>query len=115
MPRYLLMLDLKNDPALIAEYEAHHRAVWPQVLAHIRENGVIQMEIYRLGNRMAMLMETEAGFSFEKMAAAAAGNEAVQRWEELMWTFQQPTPFTEAGGKWQRADRIFDLQAACTE
>lgn len=115
MSRYLLMLDLKDDPALIAEYEAHHRAVWPEVLTHIRQNGVVQMEIYRLGNRMAMLMETDLSFSFDKMAAAAAENETVQRWEELMWRFQQATPFTNAGGKWQRADKIFDFQTACAE
>ncbi len=30
MKRYALTLDLKNDPALIAEYEEHHKAVWPR-------------------------------------------------------------------------------------
>ncbi|MCU0374814.1 MAG: L-rhamnose mutarotase, partial [Chitinophagaceae bacterium] len=31
MKRYCLLLDLKNDPQLIAEYEARHREVWPEI------------------------------------------------------------------------------------
>lgn len=31
LKRYCLALDLKNDPELIAEYEAHHNAVWPEI------------------------------------------------------------------------------------
>lgn len=108
---YLLMLDLKDDPQLIAEYEAHHRAVWPQVLAHLRDSGIVGMEIWRLGNRLAMLMQVDDAFSFEHLAEKAAQNEAVQRWEALMWRFQQPTPWTDEGGKWQPMTRIFDFQA----
>jgi hypothetical protein len=33
---HCLILDLKDDPELIAQYEAHHRQVWPEVLVHIR-------------------------------------------------------------------------------
>jgi len=32
MKRYVLTLDLKDDPRAIAEYKAHHRAVWPEVV-----------------------------------------------------------------------------------
>ena len=38
--QHVLALDLNDDPALIAEYEAHHRAVWPEVQAHLRRHGV---------------------------------------------------------------------------
>lgn len=31
MKRYVLALDLVDDPTLIAEYEKHHKAVWPGV------------------------------------------------------------------------------------
>ena len=41
--QHVLALDLKDDPALIAAYEAHHRAVWPEVLDHLRRHGVIEM------------------------------------------------------------------------
>ena len=37
---------------------------------------------------------------------------AVVRWEELMWRFQAPTPWTPAGQKWTAMDCIFDWTSA---
>lgn len=69
--RLCLALDLRDDPELIARYEAHHRAVWPEVLAHLRAHGVRELEIFRLGTRMVMLMDTDdAVFDAQRMAAA---------------------------------------------
>ena len=48
--RYCLALDLKDDPQLIAENEAHHRRVWPEVLGSLEPSGIVSMEIYRLEN-----------------------------------------------------------------
>jgi L-rhamnose mutarotase len=109
--RYGLALDLKDDPALIARYEAFHLEVWPEVLRHIREQGVLSMEIYRLGTRLFMVMDTDdAVYTAERMAQASLNNPVVQRWETLMWEFQAPTPWTPAGQKWVLMDRLFDLQ-----
>lgn len=107
--RYCLALDLLDDPELIAEYERRHRAVWPQVLAHIREAGVTGMSIWRLGTRLCMIMDTVPGFSFERMNALAADNPRVQEWEASMWDFQAPTPWTQPGTKWTQMTKIFDL------
>lgn len=108
--QHLLMLDLKDDPALIAEYEAHHRAVWPEVQAHLARQGVIGMQIYRLGTRMAMVMSTDdAVFDAERMRIVTETDPVIQRWETLMWRFQAPTPWTPAGQKWTEATLIFDL------
>jgi L-rhamnose mutarotase len=109
--RYCLALDLKDDPTLIARYEEFHRKVWPDVLRHIREQGVTGMEIYRLGTRLFMVMDTDdAVYNAERMAQAASDNPVIQEWETLMWEFQAPTPWTPAGQKWVLMERIFDLQ-----
>ena len=55
--RYCLALDLKDDPAVIAAYEEHHRHVWPEIVQSIRDAGVEVLEIYRTGNRLFMVME----------------------------------------------------------
>lgn len=107
--RYCLTLDLKDDPQLIAEYEAYHLAVWPEVLQSITESGIINMEIYRWGNRLFMVMEVEESFSFEKKAAADAANEKVQEWEALMWRYQQALPGALPGEKWKMMELIFSL------
>jgi len=109
--RYCLALDLKDDPDLIARYEEHHRAVWPEVLRHLREHGVRGMEIFRLGTRMTMVMDTDdAVFDAERMAKAAEANPTVRAWEDVMWKFQAPTPWTPAGLKWTPMICIFDLR-----
>jgi len=107
--RYCFALDLKDDPDLIAEYEQYHRDVWPEIIRSIREPGIEAMEIYRVANRLFMVMDVADGFSFEAKAAADRDNPVVQEWERLMWKFQQALPFAAPGEKWVPMDRIFTL------
>jgi len=108
--RYCLALDLVNDAALIAEYEKWHADVWPEIIKSISSSGIEQMEIYRAGNRLCMIMEVNEQFSFEAKGKADQANEKVQKWETLMWTFQQPLPFAKPGEKWIQMDQIFNLK-----
>lgn len=109
MRRYCLALDLKDDQTLIAEYEAYHRNVWPEIQESIRTAGITALEIYRAGNRMFMIMEVDDSFSFERKSAMDAANPKVQEWEELMWTYQQAIPAAKPGEKWVLMDKIFTL------
>lgn len=109
MNRYCLALDLKDDPKLIAEYEAHHRQVWPEILKSIKNSGIQQMEIYRAGNRLVMIIEADASFSFEKKSNADNSNPKVQEWEQLMWKYQQALPHAKAGEKWMLMEKIFSV------
>jgi L-rhamnose mutarotase len=108
MKSYCLALDLKDDVALIAEYEEHHRKVWPEILQSIKDAGIDKMKIYRTGNRLFMIMETNESFNFEKKAKADAANEKVQQWEELMWKYQQALPAAKPGEKWVVMEKIFE-------
>ena len=111
--RHCLALDLKDDPALIAEYERHHRQVWPEVIAHLRGQGVRELQIFRLGTRLVMLMDTDdAVFDPARMAAAQHDDPRLRAWEDLMWRFQQATPWTPAGEKWVSMAPIFLLSQA---
>jgi L-rhamnose mutarotase len=109
MQRYCLALDLKDDPTLIAEYEAYHQQVWPEILESIKGSGINRMEIYRTGNRLFMIMETQYDFSFQAKAALDHANDIVQRWEQLMWKYQQALPGAQPGEKWVVMKKIFEL------
>ena len=111
MKRYCLALDLKNDPQLIAEYEKYHQEVWPEIRQSISGSGIENMEIYRVMNRLFMIMEVNDTFSAEKKAAADATNPKVQEWEALMWKYQQALPIAKPGEKWIVMDKIFSLNA----
>ncbi len=112
MKRYCLACDLKDDPSLIQEYESYHRKVWPEILLSIHQAGIEQMEIYRVGNRLFMIMEVTDDFSFEQKAMADAANSKVQEWELLMWKYQQALPGSKPGEKWVLMEKIFDLERA---
>jgi L-rhamnose mutarotase len=107
--RFCLTLDLKNDPALIAEYKRHHERVWPEIIQSIRDSGILDMEIYLLGTRMFMIIEADENFSFEAKSAADRQNPKVQQWESLMLKFQQPLPQAAPGEKWKPMEKIFKL------
>ncbi len=111
MKRYCLALDLVNDPELIKEYEHLHKTEngRPEIKKSILDGGIINMEIYRMGNRLFMIMETDDTFSFERKGAMDAANPKVQEWEQLMWSFQQPLPWAKEGEKWILMDKIFQL------
>jgi L-rhamnose mutarotase len=109
MKRYCLTLDLKDDPELIKEYEEHHKRVWPEIIESIKHAGIEQMEIYRHGTRLFMIMEVNDGFSFEKKREADSSNPKVREWEELMWQYQQPIADAAKGEKWILVKKIFEL------
>jgi len=104
-----MALDLKDDAALIQEYKAHHRAVWPEIRESILSSGIVDMQIYLVGNRLFMIMDTNDSFSFQAKAAGDAANPTVQKWEELMWKFQQALPQAKPGEKWLPMENIFSL------
>lgn len=108
--RYALTLDLKPEPALIAEYRKYHEDVWPEVLQSIKDAGIEDMEIYLLGTRLFMIMEVNESFSFEKKARRDQANPKVQEWEQLMWKFQKALPQAKPGEKWLPMERIFKLK-----
>lgn len=110
MKRYTLALDLVDDAQLIAEYEQYHEKIWTEIRNSITTSGIVDMEIYRLGNRLFMIMETTDDFSFDLKGKMDAENPKVQEWETLMWTYQQALPMAKKGEKWLLMTKIFDLK-----
>jgi L-rhamnose mutarotase len=108
--RYCLALDLKTDPAVIAEYKRYHEKIWPEITESIKAAGIEDMEIYVHGTRMFMVLEVSERFSFERKATADRENPKVREWEALMWKFQEPLPDAKPGEKWLLMEQIFKLE-----
>ena len=111
MKKYCLALDLVDDSNLITEYEKQHKKenAWPAITKSITDSGINNMEIYRVGNRLFMIIEAGDSFSFDRKKAMDDANEKVREWEELMWKYQQPLPWAKDGEKWVLMDKIFEL------
>ncbi len=110
--QYCLTLDLNDDEDLIREYEAYHHPgnVWPEVIDSIRESGILNMQIYRAGTLLIMVMTVAESFSFENKARQDSQNPKVIEWERLMTRFQRADSDASADAKWQTLGNIFDLR-----
>ena len=91
------------------EYEKYHQDVWPEIIESIKNSGINTMEIYRAGNRLFMIMDTEDDFSLEHKALTDQYNPKVQEWETLMWKYQQAIPYAKQGEKWMLMTKIFHI------
>lgn len=109
--RYCQTLELKNDPELIQEYIKRHseRHHWPEIAEGIRSVGILEMEIYQLGTKLFMIVETPLDFEWETAFAKLAGLPRQAEWEEYMSLFQEADPGATSSEKWQQMDRIFHL------
>lgn len=109
--RFCRTLDLKDNPQLIAEYRRRHTqdGVWKEVLDGIRQVGILEMEIYILGTRLFMIVETPVDFEWESAMEQLAQLPRQQEWEDYMSGFQKAQPGSSAEEKWQMMERMFHL------
>lgn len=109
--RFCQTMDLRNDPQLIAEYVKRHseHEVWKEIPAGIREVGILEMEIYLLGTRLFMILETPVDFNWDKAFAKLATLPRQAEWEDYMTVFQLAEKGASSDEKWQLMERIFHL------
>jgi L-rhamnose mutarotase len=104
-------MDLKNDPGLIEKYiEAHDRYhSWPEIRDGIRSVGILEMEIYILGNRLFMIVETPLDFEWDSAMAKLATLPRQAEWEAYVAMFQNCQPGSTSDEKWKMMERMFYL------
>ena len=109
--RYCQTMDLKDDPDLIAKYvEAHNRfKSWPEIRDGIRSVGILEMEIYILGKRLFMIVETPIDFDWNTAMTKLATLPRQAEWENYTSIFQECKPGSSSSEKWSIMERIFYL------
>ena len=109
--RYCQTLDLRDNPELIAEYRRRHSKeyAWKEVLEGIRQVGILEMEIYLLGTRLFMIVETPLDFEWESAMARLSTLPRQEEWEDYMAEFQLVKEGLSSAEKWQLMERIFHL------
>jgi L-rhamnose mutarotase len=111
--RSVLAVDLKDDPAGIATYVEYHQRVFPEVLASLRQAGIRELDIYLLGRRLVMIVETDGsdvGECFARHRGSAAPR--VIEWEALMKSLQEPPPGSAPDEWWAEMRPVFRLADA---
>jgi L-rhamnose mutarotase len=109
MKCYARTLCLRDDPELIERYKEYHRQVWPEVLAGIREVGILEMRIFLSGTRMFMYCETVDEFDPERDFPRSNASPKAQEWDRLMRTLQARAPEASPTDWWSPMELAFDL------
>lgn len=109
--RFCQTLDLKDDSRLIAEYRKRHSEgeVWSEIIDGIREVGILEMEIYIVGTRLFMIVETPVDFDWDEAMARLATLPRQQEWEDYMSEFQAAAAGASSNEKWVMMERMFHL------
>ncbi len=110
MPRFGLTLNLKDDPDVIEQYKTYHRNVWPEVLDSLREVGITQMDIYLIGNRLFMAIDTVDDFDpVHDFPRHLEMHPRCREWDVLMRNFQERVPEAKPGEWWATMEQVFEL------
>lgn len=107
--RFILFCDLQENEEMIQAYENYHVKIPKSIEASILDAGIISMEIFRAGNRMAMEIIAKEDFDFDLKSQMDQANPDVMEWEKLMSTFQKPIPSAQENEKWVVGTQIFKL------
>lgn len=109
--RYVQFLEIKDDPELMAQYrywhsEEHH---WQEIRDGIKAVGILEMEIYMLGNQLVMIVDAPADFQWQEAMDRLATLPRQAEWEAFVARFQGCSADARSDEKWRQAERIFRL------
>lgn len=107
MKRYCQTLTLVDNPEMIAKYVEAHAHVWPEIIEGQRQVGILDMQIYRKGRTLFMIMDTADNFDFQRDMARLATLPRQAEWEAYVSKFQGCAANARSEEKWQLMERIF--------
>ena len=107
MKRYCQTLTLVDDEEMMKKYVEAHAHVWPEVIEGQRAVGILDMQIYRRGRSLFMVMDTIDEFDFKRDMARLAVLPRQAEWEAYVSQFQGCQAEARSDEKWQLMERIF--------
>jgi L-rhamnose mutarotase len=97
-------------PEKIAEYRALHAAVWPEVLAQIRDSNIRNYSIFlREPENLLFGVWEYHGTDFEADMARMAAHEPTRRWWDVCNPCQQPLESRAEGEWWAMMPEVFHM------
>ena len=104
-------IDLINDPDVIKKYDEYHKNVWAEDLEAMKTHGILRMKIWRVSNRLFMLMETTDDYDPDTYSEYTDNDPKAKEWDDIMQKLQQKIP---GAGKstdwWAPMDLVFDSE-----
>ena len=109
--RFCKTLTLEDDPQLIEDYKKVHApgAAWPEITQGMIDVGILDMEIYIVGTRLIMIMDTVPDFDHDEAMKELATKPRQSEWEAYVSRFQRTSSDASAEEKWMLIERIYKL------
>lgn len=109
--RFCKTLTLEDDLQLIEDYKKVHAAgaTWPEITQGMIDVGILDMEIYIVGTRLFMIMDTVPDFDHNSAMTELATKPRQSEWEVYVSRFQRTSAEASADEKWQVIERIYKL------
>ena len=109
--RYVQFLEISDDPELMEQYRKWHSEEyhWKEIRDGIRQVGILEMEIYMMGNKLVMIVDTPADFQWEEAMNRLASLPRQAEWEAFVSKFQGCAADARSDEKWQPMERMFRL------
>jgi len=101
--------DLVNEPALIKVYDSMHskNGIWPELKKANLASGIHEIKIYRVGNRLFMLVTVPADADPSRMDSLYLGaDKKIEVWNKMMSNFQRALPGVDTTKKWSSMELI---------
>lgn len=111
LKRTCLALDLQNDENLIAVYEQYHQPefIWSEIPKGIRDSGISDMQIYRIGTRLFMIVDYDVNSNLKEIFDSMKVMPRQEEWAALMEGFQKELPEAKEGEHWATMSPVFLL------
>jgi L-rhamnose mutarotase len=107
MKRFGQVIRLKPEGA--EEYIRHHKAVWPGVLAKIKECNISNYSIFVKGHLLFAYFEY-TGKDYASDRKKMAAHEETQRWWEVVKPLMEPVATAGPEEFWADMEEIFHLK-----
>ena len=110
--RYCQYLKMRPLDDKIEEYKFWHQRgnIWREIPEGIRKVGILDMEIYLIGDIEFMIVETPLDFNWDDAFGKLATYERQAEWEDFMSQFQVAEKGSASNEKWLLIERIFSLE-----
>jgi L-rhamnose mutarotase len=104
MARYAFQLRLR--PGTVEEYEKAHQAVWPELLAKLKEVGFSNYSIFRRGLDLFLVLDAT---NFDRAWEILDNDPVNQRWQKEMGHFFEPITGLAPGERFAMMKEVFYL------
>jgi len=105
MPRVAFKLQIKADS--IEGYEKDHQAVWPELLAKLKEVGISDYSIFRRGQELILVMRVA---DFDAAWDVLAKDPVNLRWQGEMAKYFEPVSDLRPSERFAMMKEVFYLE-----